>query len=205
MPSLFNDMTGLRRLKPLLFFLAIAGLCLLFGPGADTALAQGACQRDNLAGPVRIDRNVVASGYKLCVEAEASKLSLGAASVSVAVLNAITEAPVYDAHVVIYNRHSESGEEGWATALPVPERPEIYRVSRMRLDTPGPWDLSVAVDGSLGRMTTRVGTVTIPQPRQYWVGSVVFAGMSLILLCGVGYVVWTIRRAMKRREAANAV
>ena len=195
----------MRCLKFLPVLLAIAGLCFLFGPGQGVIQAQAACEQDNLAGPVRIDRNVLVGGYKLCVEAEASKLSLGAASVSVAVLNAITEAPVYDARVVIHNRHGESGESGWATALPVPERPEIYRVARMRLDYPGQWDLSVAVDGSLGRVETRVGTVTIPQPRQYWVGSVVFAGMSVFLLGGAIYVVWSIRRAQKRREAANAV
>ena len=128
----------MRCLKFLPVLLAIAGLCLLFGPGQGVAQAQAACEQDNLAGPVRIDRNVLVGGYKLCVEAEASKLSLGAASVSVAVLNAITEAPVYDARVVIHNRHGETGESGWATALPVPERPEIYRVARMRLDYPGP-------------------------------------------------------------------
>lgn len=185
--------------------LALTSLGLIFHPGPDVALAQGACQQDDIAGPVRIDRNVLVGGYKLCVEAEASKLSLGAASVSVAVLNAVTEGPVYDARVVIHNRHHSSGEEGWATALPVPERPEIYRVARMKLDYPGPWNLRVEVDGPLGRVETDVGTVTIPEPRQYWVGSLVFAGMSVFLSCGVAYVVWSIRRAQKRREAANAV
>ena len=190
----------MRCLKFFPVFLAIAALCLLFDPDEDIVLAQAACQQDDIAGPVRIDRNVVVGGYKLCVEAEASKLSLGAASVSVAVLNAVTEAPVYDARVVIHNRHSGSGEEGWATALPVPTRPEIYRVARMRLDYPGQWDLSVEVDGPLGQVETGVGTVTIPKPRQYWVGSVVFAGMSAFLLCGLAYVVWSIRRSQRRRQ-----
>ena len=190
----------MRCLKFFPVFLAIAALCLLFDLDEDIVLAQAACQQDDIAGPVRIDRNVVVGGYKLCVEAEASKLSLGAASVSVAVLNAVTEAPVYDAQVVIHNRHSGSGEEGWATALPVPTRPEIYRVARMRLDYPGQWDLSVEVDGPLGQVETGVGTVTIPKPRQYWVGSVVFAGMSVFLLCGAIYVVWSIRRSQRRRQ-----
>ena len=192
----------MQCLKP---FLPALALLLLLWPAAGVALAQEAGQPDNLAGPVRIDRGVIAGGYQLYVEAEASKLSLGAAQVSVAVLNAVTGEPVPDARVVIHTRHARTGETGWANALSLTERPEIYRVSRMKLELPGPWELSVAVDGPLGQVETRVGTVTIPEPRQYWVGSVVFAGMSAMLLAGVLYVVWSIRRAQKRREAANAV
>ncbi len=185
------------------FTFALAALLLfsLLVPGS--AQAQEAGQQEELAGPVRIDRNVIVGGYSLFVEAEASNLSLGTALVSVAVLNAETGEPVPGAHLVIHTIHGETGETGWATALPVPERPEIYR-ARMKLDLPGEWDMSVEVDGPLGREATVVGKVSIPQPKQYWVGSVVFAGMSGVLLCGLIYVVWTIRRAQKQREAANA-
>ena len=113
---------------------------------------------------MRIDRNVVAGGYSLFVEAEASSLSLGTALVSVAVLNAVTGEPVPGASVVVHTRHNEHGETGWATALPVPERPEIYR-ARMKLERPGRWDMSVAIDGPVGRAEARAGTITIPKPR----------------------------------------
>ena len=185
------------------FPFALVALLLfsLLVPGS--VRAQDAGQQENLAGPVRIDRNLLAGNYSLFVEAEASNLSLGTALVSVAVLEAATGEPVPGASVEIHTIHDETGETGWATALPVPERPEIYR-ARMKLENPGEWDLSVEVDGPLGRETAVVGTVAIPQPKQYWVGSVVFAGMSGILLCGLLYVLWTIRRAQKQREAANA-
>ena len=191
----------LRKLSLLILILAT----LLVTPllGASSVFAQDAGQVDDIAGPIRIDRSVFAGGYELFVEAEASKLSLGSALVSVAVLNAVTREPVPGARVIIHTQHEGYGETGWATALPVPERPEIYR-ARMKLELDGPWDLSVEVDGPLGRVQTEVGTVTIPPPRQYWVGSVVFAGMSLVLLGGVVYVGWTIRRAQKQRQAANA-
>ena len=192
----------LPKLPTLLLMLSALALAWWSGPGA--AHAQDAEQQDNVAGPVRIDRNVIVGGYELFVEAEASNLSLGTALVSVAVLNAVTGEPVPGAKVSIHTFHTGHGETGWATALPVPERPEIYR-ARMKLEYPGAWDLSVEVDGPLGRAESRVGTVTIPEPKQYWVGSVVFAGMSLTLLCGAIYVVWSIRRAQKRRETANAV
>ena len=193
----------MRRLTPCIFVLTLAALLLSTFPNAGAALAQDAGQQEDLAGPVRIDRNVITGNYSLFVEAEASNLSLGTALVSVAVLNAANGEPVPGASVVIHTLHGETGETGWATALPVPERPEIYR-ARMKLELPGQWDMSVEVDGPLGRETTVVGAVTIPQPKQYWVGSVVFAGMSGVLLCGLLYVVWTIRRAQKQREAANA-
>ena len=170
--------------------------------GASDVLAQEA-GADDINSPSRIDRQLVAGGYKLYVEAEASTLSLGTALVSVAVLNAENDAPIPGARVEIHTNHDESGETGWATALPVPERPEIYR-ARMKLEHPGPWDISIELDGPLGRAATHAGVINIPPPRQYWVGSVVFAGMSLVLLCGAAYVAWTIRRSMKRREASNA-
>ncbi len=192
------------RLKLASLLIPLWVIILLLGVEADAAFAQSAEQQEDITGPVRIDRKVVAGGYDLFVEAEASNLSLGTALVSVAVLNAVTGEPIPDARVVIHTRHIGSSETGWASALPVPERPEIYR-ARMKLEYPGPWDFRVEVDGPLGRVETQVGSVTIPEPRQYWVGSAVFGGMSVILLFGVAYVVWTIRRTQKRREAANAV
>ena len=193
----------MRCLTPCIFAFALAALLLHSFASPGNTVAQEAVQQEDLAGPVRIDRNVIAGPYSLYVEAEASNLSLGTALVSVAVLRADTGEPVPGASVVINTIHGETGETGWATALPVPERPEIYR-ARMKLEHPGEWDMSVEVDGPLGREATVVGAVAIPQPKQYWVGSVVFAGMSGVLLCGLIYVVWTIRRAQKQREAANA-
>ena len=194
-------MLNLRWLKPFLSVLALVTGLLV---GLEIAAAQDGTQEAETSGPIRIDRNVVAGAYSLFVEAEASNLSLGTALVSVAVLNAVTGEPVPGASVVVHTRHGEHGETGWATALPVPERPEIYR-ARMKLERPGQWDMSVVIDGPVGWVEAQAGTITIPKPRQYWVGSVVFAGMSFLLLCGAGYVAWTIRRSMKRREAANAV
>lgn len=185
-------------------FLAAWALLLLFALDSEPASAQGNGQDDDIVGPVRIDRQVTVGPYSLFIEAEASNLSLGTALISIAVLDDATGEPAPDALVVIHTRHEVTGETGWASALSLPERPEIYR-ARMKLDHPGPWAVNIEVDGPLGRVETRVGAVTIPEPRQYWVGSVVFGGMSVLLSCGVAYVIWTIRRTQKRREAANAV
>ncbi len=153
---------------------------------------------DDIDGPHRIDRRLTVGGYMLVVEAEASNLSLGTALVSVAVLEEATGTPVPEARVVIHTERQATGETGWATALSVPERPEIYR-ARMKLDLPGSWLVTVEVDGPLGRADALVGAITIPEPRQYWAGSLVFAGMSALLLCGLLYVLWEIRRAQRQR------
>ena len=167
-----------------------------------TFLTLPAAAQEDKTGPGRIDRRLTAGSYDLFVEAEASNLSLGTALVSVAVLDEADGQPVPGARVVIRSRHLAEGEEGWATALPVPERPEIYR-ARLKLDRPGPWQIRVDIDGPLGQVETEAGTVTIPEPKQYWAGSLVFAGMSLMLLAGVTYVAWSIRRAQRHRQVAD--
>ncbi len=161
--------------------------------------------QQDLPGPERIDRRLAAGGYDLFIEGEASNLSLGTALFSIAVLNAATGQPIPDARVVIRTAHPGSGEAGWATALSIPERPEIYR-ARMKLDYPGVWNVRLDVSGPLGRVEVAAGTVTIPEPRQYVAGTLVFAGVSTALLLGTAYVVWTIRRAQRRRvgSAGNA-
>ena len=117
----------LSRLKLVSLLVPLWVIVLLLSVEADAAFAQSAEQQEDITGPIRIDRKILAGGYDLFVEAEASSLSLGTALVSVAVLNAVTGEPVPDARVVIHTRHIGSSETGWASALGVPERPEIYR------------------------------------------------------------------------------
>ena len=162
-----------------------------------------ALAQQDIPGPERIDRRLAAGGYDIFVEGEASNLSLGTALFSIAVLNAATGQPIPDARVVIRTAHQRSSETGWATALSIPERPEIYR-ARMKLDSPGVWQVNVDIDGPLGRVETEVGTVAIPEPRQYLAGTLVFAGVSVALLSGSAYMVWIIRRAQQRRRLTDA-
>ena len=194
MPSL-KSLPIILGLTLAVFFALFAGFPL----GLSPALAQQPDSADAAPGPERIDRRLTAGGYDLFIEGEASNLSLGTALFSIAVLNAATGQPIPDARVVIRTAHQGYGEEGWASALSIPERPEIYR-ARMKLDYPGVWNVSVDVDGPLGRVETEVGSVTIPEPRQYLAGTLVFAGMSAFLLCGLAYVVWSIRRSQRRRQ-----
>ena len=189
-------MSALKLLPPFLFLALI--LLLLTPPLTAPAAAQRAG-----SDPKLLINRVTAGGYDLAVAGEASNLSLGSAQFSVTVRDAATGQPITDARVQIRTRHLLEGETGWATALSVPARPEEYR-ARMKLEYPGPWQVSVEVDGPQGQVGTEVGSITVPEPRQYVVGTLVFAGVSVVLLFITGYLVWSIRQAQRRREAANA-
>ena len=188
----------MTELKVLPLFLLLS-LGLLLTP----LMAVPAAAQEDGADPKLLINRVTAGGYDLAVAGEASNLSLGSAQFSVTVREAATGQSITDARVQIRTRHLLEGETGWATALSVPARPEEYR-ARMKLEYPGPWQVSVEVDGPLGRAGTEVGSVTVPEPRQYVVGTLVFAGVSVALLTITGYLVWSIRRSQRRREAANA-
>ena len=184
------------KLLPLFLLLSLG---LLLTP----LMAVPAAAQQDGADPKLLINRVTAGGYDLAVAGEASNLSLGSAQFSVTVREAATGQSITDARVQIRTRHLLHDETGWATALSVPARPEEYR-ARMKLEYPGPWQVSVEVDGPLGRAGTDVGSVTVPEPRQYVVGTLVFAGVSVVLLMITGYLVWSIRRSQRRREAANA-
>lgn len=172
----------------LVFLLAFASLV----PSLASAQQNGIEPYQVTAGPYRID-----------VIANSSKLSLGSVRYTVMVFNAQNGRPVPDARVVVRARHQEEGIEGWATALNTPITPESYR-GQIELDRPGTWLMSVDVTSPLGRVAVEVPPQQVPQPRQSQAGGLVFASISGVLFIGAGYLVWSIRRAQQKREAANA-
>lgn len=199
-PSSFR-MATLKSLPIIAFALTLAfALLLLPLPPYGAAILSAQSDPDD---PKLLIKRVTTGGYDVAVAGEASNLSLGSAQFSVTLRHAASGQPITDAQVRIHTRHLIEAETGWATALSVPARPEEYR-ARMKLEYPGPWQVSVAVDGPLGQTETAIGPITVPEPRQYVVGTLVFAGVSVILLFITGYVIWDIRRAQRRREAANA-
>ena len=193
-------MAALKPLPIIAFALTLALALLLALLPAGIAPLSAQSDPDD---PKLLIKRVTTGGYDVAVAGEASNLSLGSAQFSVTLRHAASGQPITDAQVRIHTRHLIEEETGWATALSVPARPEEYR-ARMKLEYPGPWQVSVAVDGPLGPTETAIGPITVPEPRQYVVGTLVFAGVSVILLFITGYVIWDIRRAQRRREAANA-
>ena len=130
-----------------------------------------------------------------------SNLPAGFLQLSVLVRNAATGEPVPDARVVLITRHSKDGYEGWATALNSPVLPEQYDV-RLNLDSTGEWVISVDIESPLGQAGGEITTVEVPALQRYTSGSLVFFGVFAVLVGGVAYVWWSVRRD-RRRQAAR--
>lgn len=161
------------------------------------------------AGPVRAQESgtkqvqVRAGPYDITVVSSLSNLSLGQARFFITVLEAATTKPVTDARVMVRLKGSLNDTQGWAIALYVPGPPDHYE-ARIVLDTPGTWRVAVEVTSSLGTEEIVASTLEIPTTRSYTSGSIVFAGVFVLLLLGAGYVWWSVRRAQRQRLRVGA-
>ena len=183
----------MRICRALAGLLALLLLAVMVGPPASPVQAQesGTKEVQVRAGPY--DINVVAS---------LSNLSLGQARFFITVLDITNGEPVNDARVVVRLKHSVNDTQGWATALYVPDLPEHYE-ARVSLDAPGIWRVAVEVTSSRGSEEIAAPTLEVPAMRSYTAGSIVFAGVFVLLLLGAGYVIWSVRRLQRQRLGAR--
>ena len=130
-----------------------------------------------------------------------SNLPAGFLQLSILVRNAATGEAVPDARVVLITRHPKDGHEGWATALNSPVLPEQYD-ARLNLDSTGEWIISVDVESPLGQAGGEITTVEVPALQRYTSGSLVFFGVFAVLVGGIAYLWWSVRRD-RRRQAAQ--
>jgi len=135
--------------------------------------------------------------YEINVVETPSNLSLSQVQVGVTVLNAATGQPVPDARVVLRTKHEVEGTEGWALALNTPDAQERYQ-ALMNLEPPGIWRVSVEISSSLGKVSVEAPPVAVSSGRNFSAGSFVFLGVSLVLVLGVLYLWWTIRREQQK-------
>ena len=129
-----------------------------------------------------------------------SNLAAGFVQFSVLVRNAVTGEVVPDARVVLLAKNEEEEYEGWATALNSPDLPEQYDV-RVNLESTGDWLISIDVDSPLGRGGADLMTLHVPALQRYTSGSLVFFGVFAVLIGGVAYLWWSIRRNQRRKAA----
>ena len=174
--------------------MALLLLALMVGILADPVQAQesGTNEVQVRAGP-----------YDITVVSSLSNLSLGQARFFITVLDVSTGKPVTDARVLVRLKGSLNDTQGWATALYVPSLPEHYE-ARIVLDAPGTWKVAVEVTSSLGTEEIVASTLEVPTTRSYTSGSIVFAGVFVLLLLGAGYVWWSARRAQRQRLRVGA-
>lgn len=175
--------------------MALALAAVMLGPPAFPVQAQE-------SGTKQVQ--VRADPYDITVVAALSNLSLGKVKFFITVLDAATGMAVTDAIVVVRPKHAVDGTRGWATALYVPSPPEHYE-AQVTLDKPGTWMVAVAVTSSLGSEEIVAPTLEVPDTRSYTSGSIVFAGVFVVLLLGAGYVWWSVRRIQRRRPAIDTI
>ena len=192
MPSILRDIGKLFLLMAsVIIVIALA----LIAVAPTTALAQ-----ESLPEPFR----QTAGPYDIGVLAAPSTLSIGEVTFVVTVADAATGQPVPDAHVVVRVEHDLTCQKGcWGLAVHTTNVTEEFQAV-MNLDHAGEWRVSTEVNSPLGAATVEAPPVQIARPRRSTSGSLVFVGMTVVIILGGIYVTWTIRRAQRRRGAANA-
>ena len=129
-----------------------------------------------------------------------TNLAAGFVQFSVLVRNAATGEVVPDARVVLLAKNEKEEYEGWATALNSPDLSEQYD-ARVNLDSTGDWLISIDVDSPLGRGGADLMTLHVPALQRYTSGSLVFFGVFAVLIGGVAYLWWSIRRNQRHKAA----
>jgi hypothetical protein len=188
-------LTNRRNVMGILGSVIILAALALGAVAPPTALAQEA-----LPEPFR----QTAGPYEIGILAAPSTLSIGEVTFVVTVADAATGQPVPDAHVVIRVEHDLACREGcWGLGVHTTDVTREYQAV-MNLDHAGEWRVAVEVTSPLGEATVEAPPVQIAQPLRSTSGSLVFVGMTVVIVLGAIYVTWTIRRAQRRRGAANA-
>jgi len=141
--------------------------------------------------------------YEIGVLSLPSGLSLGQVTFIVFVVETPSGKPIADANVVIRVSHGVSGTNGFGLAVHTSDIPEQYNAT-MNMDNPGTWTAMVEVSSTLGKVEVEIPPVIVPAQRQRIAGSIVFLGMSGVILLGAAYVIWTMRRALKKRSTIDA-
>ncbi|MDA0735079.1 MAG: hypothetical protein O2909_09745 [Chloroflexi bacterium] len=146
---------------------------------------------------------VEAGGYHIGILSRPSGLSLGTIDYIVTLNDPVTAEPISDARVrIIAVKVEGDGQEGFATALNTPDNPDFY-TARVDLDEPGVWKMGVEISSDLGHVQVEAPSQVVPIPRKVQSGGLVFLGVFAAIGLGAAYMIWTIRRSQKQREAAN--
>ena len=181
----------LSKAKISLIALVLTFMGLLLWPATPPLLAQDQQPREiqQTAGP-----------YEVGVLTERSNLSVGRARFIITIDDPATGEPVDGAEIVIRIKHQADGTEGWAAAYSVPTFPGTYH-AQTKFDSPGVYLLSIEIQGELGKGTVLVEPMNVPDLRGYSSGSIVFVGLTLVLIAGAAFLWWNTARQNKRREA----
>lgn len=160
----------------------------------------GMAPRPALAqGPPSQPEPVTAGPYALRVERTQSNLTIGFVQFSLYLTEAASGQPVPDAQVILISRHIEEENDGWSVAVNTPQRPERYD-ARMNLESTGEWEIRARVQSDLGLAEAVIDQITVPTVALRSSGSFVFFGAFALILGGVVYLIWSVRRNNRKRR-----
>lgn len=188
----------MTSVKPVYITLSVlAAVLLVVAP-----LAPVSAQQEKTARAGR-GVNVIAGPHAVNVVVINSNLAAGLVQMALFITDANTGKTVPDAKVVLKANNDDQDYEGWATALNSPATPERYDV-RMNLGSTGEWTIDVDVSSALGRGGARALTLDVPALKRYTDGSLVFFGVFAVMMVGIAYLFWSVKRQNRRlREAAQ--
>ena len=149
-------------------------------------------------GTAPLPEPVTAGPYSLRVERTQSNLTIGFVQFSVFITEADGGEPVNDAQVILISRHIEEDNDGWSVAVNTPQRPERYD-ARMNLESTGEWEIRARVQSDLGLAEAVIDHITVPTVSLRSSGSFVFFGAFGLILLGVVYLIWSVRRNNRKR------
>ena len=140
--------------------------------------------------------------YGLSVHVRPERLVAGIGQFEVTLERPGTGEPVRGAVVRLFAAHPDGGERQTARALDTPARPGRY-VSKIEFDRAGQWAMEVEV--AYGGTTFQAPFEAVVQARtrasgSTFLGSVVWAVMSAAIFGGALWLVYSSKRARRRRS-----
>lgn len=162
-------------------------------------LAPSGVSAQDIIGPETRMVETITGPYTVIAEARPLP-SLQAANIIIRVADTASGRMADDVRVTVYTSHSGSEETGWAHAIS-PNVPGVYSAT-VELKTPGIWDTTVEVEAPDGTPYPAEGFVfEVTKPTTNPEAGYVFIGVAVILIAGMGYLIWRIRRNHRQRTA----
>jgi cbb3-type cytochrome oxidase subunit 3 len=189
---------GMIRIKhKIVVFGALFAALLLFA--SLNPLAAVIAQEDE-----RLDENrgvsVIAGPHNVRVVIINSNLSAGFLQMALFITDASNGDTVSDAQVILKANNDDQDYEGWGTAHNSPADPRRYD-ARMNLGSTGDWVINVDVSSSLGQGGAEALNIQVPALKRYTSGSLVFFAIFGVMMLGIAYLFWSVKRENRRRAA----
>lgn len=152
-------------------------------------------------------------GYRILDESEAGPFTVqlqispvapivGISRFAVRVRDTATGEDVPDAKVTILGSPAEHGEAQYTLVLNSPVDPTFY-LAQLKMETAGVWAIDVGVESELGAGSTIMSAVVSERGRSgssnLW-GQALFGLVSLSFIAGIGWIWYSSKQALKRRD-----